>query len=77
MILIEVQIGDLSTVERSSSAHPSTAYPPPSPSAAATLVGKALKVGWKAGDAAAPTTSSRNLMEVGATAETRVWVWSL
>ena len=34
-------------------------------------------VGWEAGETEAATTSSKNLIEVGATAETRVWVWSL
>ena len=34
-------------------------------------------MGWEAGETEAATTSSKNLMEVGATAETRVWVWSL
>ena len=36
-----------------------------------------LYVGWAAGETEAATTSSKNLIEVGATAETRVWVWSL
>ena len=36
-----------------------------------------LCVGWEAGETEAATTSSKNLIEVGATAETRVWVWSL
>ena len=34
-------------------------------------------MGWEAGETEAATTSSKNLIEVGATAETRVWVWSL
>ena len=36
-----------------------------------------LYVGWEVGETEAATTSSKNLIEVGATAETRVWVWSL
>ena len=34
-------------------------------------------MGWEAGETEAATTSSKNLIEVGATAETKVWVWSL
>ena len=34
-------------------------------------------MGWAAGETEAATTSSKNLIEVGATAETKVWVWSL